>query len=182
MLPLAVRPLKLWTLSGRMPRESARGSRWSPCLGDQRLCPRTTSGVDRLVRLEAVVAGRGEVGRAARPRPVDRLRDDAVGIHRLVEVDDVVDDHVGAELSRSARMLFAKSSSPSYGRREPELRRRARRRARAAASRAPRRCRAGGRSSRTVTPSAAGRRSRCHRPRGSSSRRRRRSCPTARRA
>ena len=28
---------------------------------------------------------------------VDGLRNDAVGVHRLVEIDDVVDDHVGAE-------------------------------------------------------------------------------------
>ena len=45
------------------------------------------------------IAGRGEIGHAVSLHRVDGLGDDAVLEHRLGEVDDVVDDDVGASLA-----------------------------------------------------------------------------------
>ena len=51
-----------------------------------------------LVSFEAVVHGGREVGGAVVRDDVHGLRDDAVGVHRLVEVNDVVGDHVRVEV------------------------------------------------------------------------------------
>ena len=89
----------------------------------------------------ALVAGRGDVVHALGGDVVDRLGEDAVGEHRLVVVDDVVDDHVGPARPRRrrgggcCRRTRPRPPGPWRSRAWP----RAPRRARSAASRDPRR-------------------------------------------